>query len=145
MGLGDLYADTASGLGDGLEWYALPRGGELDAEGQHSVDDGRIVFALLHALRIQDDAFGTDLERLIAAAVAGEMQPLETYYNQPHGDPEWPGILRATVTAIAALRRTFDPLRNQLQPLLDAYLTEHQRAAQQHYEDFVRKHGRMQS
>ena len=145
MGLGDLYSDTASDLGAGLEWYALPRGGELDTEGQRAIDDGRIVFALLHALRIQDDAFGTDLESLIAAAVAGDMQPLETYCNQPHSCPEWPGILRATVTAIAALRRTFDPLREELQPLLDAYLTEHQRAAQQRYEDSIRKHGRMRS
>lgn len=145
MGLGDLYSDTASDLGAGLEWYALPRGGELDTEGQRSIDDGRIVFALLHALRIQDDAFGTDLEPLIAAAVAGDMQPLETYCNQPHSSPEWPGVLRATVTAIAALRRTFGPLREELQPLLDAYLTEHQRAAQQRYEDSIRKHGRMRS
>jgi len=145
MGLGDLYSDTARYLGAGLEWYDLPRGGELDTEGQRVIDDGRIVFALLHALRIQDDAFGTDLEALIAAAVAGDMLPLETYCNQPHSDPEWPGILRATVTAIAALRRTFDPLRAELQPLLDAYLTEHRRAAQQHYEDSIRKHGRMQS
>ena len=142
MGLGDLYSDTASDLGAGLEWYALPRGGELDTEGQRSINDGRIVFALLHALRIQDDAFGTDLEALIAAAVAGEMQPLETYCNQPHSCPEWPGILRATVTAIAALRRTFDPLRDQFQPLLDAYLTEHQRAAHQGYEDYRHQHGR---
>ena len=145
MGLGDLYSDTASDLGAGLEWYALPRGGALDTEGQRAIDDGRIVFALLHALRIEDDAFGSDLEPLIAAAVAGDMQPLETYCNQPHSDSEWPGILRATVTAIAALRRTFDPLHDQLQPLLDAYLTEHQRAAQQHYEDYIRKHGRMRS
>ncbi len=145
MGLGDLYSDTASDLGAGLEWYALPRGGELDTEGQRSIDDGRIVFALLHALRMQDDAFGTELEPLIAAALEGEMQPLETYCNQPHSDPEWPGIVRATVTVLAALRRTFDPLHEELQPLLDAYLTEHQRAAQQQYEDFTRKHGRMPS
>jgi hypothetical protein len=146
MGLGDLYSDTASHFGAGLEWYALPRDGELDTEGQRAIDDGRIVFALLHALRIQDDAFGTDLEPLIAAAaVVGEMQLLETYCNQPHSCPEWPGILRATVTAIAALRRTFDPLHEELQPLLDAYLTEHQRAAQQNYEDYIRKHGRMRS
>jgi len=142
MGLGDLYSDTASDLGAGLEWYALPRGGELDTEGQRSIDDGRIVFALLHALRIQDDAFGTDLEPLIAAVVAGDMQALEMYCNRSHSCPEWPGILRATVTALVALRRTFDPLRDQLQPLLDAYLPEHQRAAQQRYEDFIRKHGR---
>jgi hypothetical protein len=144
MGLGDLYSDTASDLGAGLEWYALPRG-ELDTEGQRSIDDGRIVFALLHALRIQDDAFGTELEALIAAALVGEMQPLETYCNQPHSDPEWPAIVRATVTALAALHHTFDPLRAEIQPLLDAYLTEHQRAAQQQYEDFIRKHGRMRS
>jgi hypothetical protein len=145
MGLGDLYSDTASDLGAGLEWYALPRGGELDTEGQRSIDDGRIVFALLHALRMQDDAFGTELEPLIAAALEGEMQPLETYCNQPHTCPEWPGIVRATVTALAALRRTFGPLREELQPLLDAYLTEHQRAAQQRYEDYLHKHGRMQA
>jgi hypothetical protein len=42
MGLGDLYADTASLLGDGLEWYALPRGGELDAESQRPIDDAGI-------------------------------------------------------------------------------------------------------
>src|SRR4029079_17042486 len=76
MGLGDLYSDTASDLGAGLEWYALPRGGERDTEGHRSIDDGRMVFALLHALRIQDDAFGTELEPLIAAALAGELQPL---------------------------------------------------------------------
>jgi hypothetical protein len=73
------------------------------------------------------------------------MQPLETYCNQLHTDPEWPAILRATVTAIAALRRCFDPHREELQPLLDAYLTEHQRAAQQRYEDYIHKHGRMRS
>jgi len=145
MGLGDLYSDTASHFGAGLEWYALPRDGELDTEGQRAIDDGRIVFALLHALRIQDDAFGTDLEALITTAVAGDMQPLETYCNQPHSCPEWPGIVRATVSALAALRRTFDPLREQLQPLLDAYLTEHQRVAQQQYEDYIRKPGRMRS
>jgi hypothetical protein len=145
MGLGDLYSDTASDLGAGLEWYALPHGGELDTEAQRSIDDGRIVFALLHALRIQDDAFGTELEPLIAAALEDEMQPLETYCNQPHSDPEWPAILRATVNVLAALRRTFDPLREELQPLLDAYLTEHQRAAQQQYEDFTRKRGWMRS
>jgi hypothetical protein len=81
----------------------------------------------------------------MAVAMAGDMQPLETYCSHPHSDSEWPGILRATVTAIAALRRTFDPLREELQPLLDAYLTEHQRAAQQHYEDYLHKHGRMRS
>jgi hypothetical protein len=145
MGLGDLYSDTASYLGYGLEWYALPRGGELDTETDRPIDDGRIVFALLHALRIQADAYPNDFEPLIAAAVAGEMQPLEAYCATIGDDPEWPGIVRATVTTIAALRRTFDPLREELQPLRDAYLTEHQRAAQQHYEDFIRKHGRMRS
>ena len=145
MGLGDLYSDTASDLGVGLEWYALHRGGELDTDGQRAIDDGRIVFALLHALRIQDDAVGTELEPLIAAALEGELQPLETYGNQPHSDPEWPAILRASVTVLAALRRTFDPLHEELQPILDAYLTEHQRAAQQQYEDFTPKHGRMRS
>jgi hypothetical protein len=141
MGLGDLYDDTANILGAGLEWYALPLGSEVDAEGQRSIEDGRIVFALLHALRIEDDAFGTGLEPLIKAAVAGDMQPLETYCNQPHSSSEWPS-LRATVIAITTLRRAFGPLRDQLQSLLDAHLAEHQQAAQQRYEDYIRKHGR---
>src|SRR5262245_22765432 len=143
MGLGDLYSDTASNLGRGLEWYALPRGGELDAASDRPIDDGRIVFALLHALRILDDAPDSDLDPLIAAAVAGDMQPLETYCATIRDDSEWPRIVRATVTAIAALRRTFDPLRDQLQPLLDKYLTEHQREARQQYKDFMHKHGRV--
>jgi hypothetical protein len=142
MGLGDLYADMARYLGDGLEWYALPRGGELDAESQRPIDDGRIVFALLHALRILDDAFNNDLDPLLAAATAGDIQPLETYCATLRDDSEWPDIVRATVTAITALRRTFDPLRDQLQPLLEAYLADHRRQAQQRYADSIRKHGR---
>jgi hypothetical protein len=142
MGLGDLYSDAACYLGHGLEWYALPHGGEPDAESQRPIDDGRIVFALLHALRILDDAPDNDLNPLIAAAVAGDMQPLEAYCATIGCDPEWLGEVRATVTAIAALRRTFDPLRVQLQPLLDEYLAEHQREAQQQYKDYIRKHGR---
>ena len=100
----------------------------LSRDGIITPSYGRIVFALLHALRIQDDAYPNDLEPLIVAAIAGDVQPLEAYC--------------ATVTAIAAPRRIFDPLRDQLQPLLDAYLTEHQKEARQRYEDYIRKHGR---
>ena len=120
----------------------LPRGGKLDTETDRPIDGGRIVFALLHALRILDDAYPNDFEPLIAEAIEGNMQPLEAYCATIGDDPEWPGILRATVTAIATLRRTFDLLRDQLQPLLDAYLTEHQREARRQYEDSIRKHGR---
>ena len=70
------------------------------------------------------------------------VKPFEAYCATIGEDSVWPGIVRATVTAIVALRRTFDPLRDQLQPLLDEYLTEHQREAQQQYEDYIRKHGR---
>src|SRR5262245_18899546 len=104
MGLGDLYSDTASYLGDGLEWYALPRACELDAETQRPIDDWRIVFALLHALRIVDDAFGSDLDPLIAEAIAGDMRPLEAYCATIGEHSEWPSIMRATVTAIVTLR-----------------------------------------
>jgi hypothetical protein len=75
------------------------------------------------------------------AASAGDIQPLETYCATLRDDSEWPDIVRATVTAITALRRTFDPLRDQLQPLLEAYLADHRRQAQQRYADSIRKHG----
>jgi hypothetical protein len=113
-----------------------------DAEIERTIDDSRIIFALLHALRIPLDAPDNDLDRLIAAAAEGAMQSLESYCARIHDDPKWIGIVQATITAIAALRRTFYPLRDQLQPLLDASLAEHQKAARQSFEDYIRNHGR---
>jgi len=146
MGLGDMYSDTASALGDDLEWYAASYadedGGTLEAWSQRIIDDGRIIFALLHAARANCDAFENDFEPLINAAVAGDTKPLDEYcatvVTNEHTNPEWPAIARAAVLALATLRRTFDPIRGDLQPLLDAFLTKHQERKQKEYAEFKR-------
>jgi hypothetical protein len=151
MGLGDSFSDAASILGDSLEWYALTSadddGGMLDPATQRTIDDGRVIFVLLHAIRAQLNAFDNDLTPLIDAALAGDTQPLDNYCvtvgNEEHVGPQWPAIARATVTAIVALRRTFDALREELQPLFDEYLADHQQEQQQKYAEFKRMYPRL--
>ena len=148
MSLGDTFHNTAMELGDGLEWYALTYAddGELDAETQRVIDDGRLIFALLHAVAAPLSLFNSELNPLIAAALAGDTKPLDDYCatiaQQEHVSPEWPGIARAAVTAIVALRQTFEPLRPQLQPIFDAYLSDHQKEQQQKHDDSQRDQDR---